>query len=325
MTYIASEEDLKLERDYVKLEGGDGGDGYGGTLCQAETSPSCRGAGGGERWSLWWWTKLVLGAVVAGILGAVIFKWVGPFVIEKPSEAFSSLEQLSHRSLTNKLEIKHCPIGSSIGIVPIINWEIETFSRTKLALIIFGSLTIFPSFLLPSSPSMWVAGMSFGYVYGFLLIIGAVSIGVSVPYFIGSLFYHRIQVWLDKYPKKASVIRLAGEGSLFNQFRAVAFIRISPFPYIIYNYCAVATDVKYGPYLLGTLVGMVPEIFVTLYTGIFINTLANASSGRRSMSVPEIILNVGGFCLTAAATAVVTLYAKKRLKELKMKERLVLR
>ncbi|KAL0373107.1 UNVERIFIED_CONTAM: hypothetical protein Scaly_0992300 [Sesamum calycinum] len=294
MTYIASEEDLKLERDYVKLEGGDGGDGYGGTLCQAETSPSCRGAGGGERWSLWWWTKLVLGAVVAGILGAVIFKWVGPFVIEK-------------------------------GIVPIINWEIETFSRTKLALIIFGSLTIFPSFLLPSSPSMWVAGMSFGYVYGFLLIIAAVSIGVSVPYFIGSLFYHRIQVWLDKYPKKASVIRLAGEGSLFNQFRAVAFIRISPFPYIIYNYCAVATDVKYGPYLLGTLVGMVPEIFVTLYTGIFINTLANASSGRRSMSVPEIILNVGGFCLTAAATAVVTLYAKKRLKELKMKERLVLR
>ncbi|KAL0296100.1 UNVERIFIED_CONTAM: Transmembrane protein 64 [Sesamum radiatum] len=245
MTYIASEEDLKLERDYVKLEGGDGGDGYGGTLCQAETSPSCRGAGGGERWSLWWWTKLVLGAVVAGILGAVIFKWVGPFVIEKPSEAFSSLQQ---------------------GIVPIINWEIETFSRTKLALIIFGSLTIFPSFLLPSSPSMWVAGMSFGYVYGFLLIIGAVSIGVSVPYFIGSLFYHRIQVWLDKYPKKASVIRLAGEGSLFNQFRAVAFIRISPFPYIIYNYCAVATDVKYGPYLLGTLVGMVPEIFVTLYT-----------------------------------------------------------
>ncbi|XP_020552825.1 transmembrane protein 64 isoform X2 [Sesamum indicum] len=235
MTYIASDEDLKLERDYVKLEGGDGGDGYGGALCQSETSPSCRGTGDGGWWSLWWWTKLVLGVVVAGILVAVIFKWVGPFVIDK-------------------------------GIVPIINWEIETFSRTKLALIIFGSLTIFPSFLLPSSPSMWVAGMTFGYVYGFLLIIGAVSIGVSVPYFIGSLFYHRIQVWLDKYPKKASVIRLAGEGSLFNQFRAVAFIRISPFPYIIYNYCAVATDVKYGPYLLGTLVGMVPEIFVTLYT-----------------------------------------------------------
>ena len=62
------------------------------------------------------------------------------------------------------------------------------------------------------------------------------------------------------------MIRLAGEGSLFNQFRAVALIRISPFPYIIYNYCAVATDVKFGPYFSGTLVGMVPEIFLTLYT-----------------------------------------------------------
>ncbi|EYU23203.1 hypothetical protein MIMGU_mgv1a022186mg [Erythranthe guttata] len=92
------------------------------------------------------------------------------------------------------------------------------------------------------------------------------AIGVSIPYFIGSLFYHRIHVWLERYPKRASIVKLAGEGSCFNQFRAVDLIRISPFPYVIYNYCAVATDVKYVPYLLGTLVGIVPEIFVALYT-----------------------------------------------------------
>lgn len=74
------------------------------------------------------------------------------------------------------------------------------------------------------------------------------------------------QAWLEKYPKKAAVLRAAGGGNWFHQFRAVALIRISPFPYIIYNYCAVATNVKYGPYICGTLVGVVPEIFVTLYT-----------------------------------------------------------
>lgn len=73
-------------------------------------------------------------------------------------------------------------------------------------------------------------------------------------------------MWLERYPKKASIIRLAGEGGSFNQFRAVALIRISPFPYVVYNYCAVATGVKYVPYLLGTLVGMIPEVFVALYT-----------------------------------------------------------
>ena len=77
----------------------------------------------------------------------------------------------------------------------MINWVQSTFSTTILGLIVFASLAIFPVFLIPSTPSMWVAGMTFGYGYGFLMIIGGVLIGSSIPYFIGSLFYHRIHVW----------------------------------------------------------------------------------------------------------------------------------
>lgn len=79
-------------------------------------------------------------------------------------------------------------------IIPIIIWQRKTFSTAVLALIVFGSLIIFPTILIPSTPSMWVAGMTFGYGYGFLLTIGAIPIGVSIPYVIGSHFYHRIHV-----------------------------------------------------------------------------------------------------------------------------------
>ena len=75
-----------------------------------------------------------------------------------------------------------------------------------------------------------------------------------------------VQGWLEKYPKKASIIRLAGEGNWFRQFGAVTLIRVSPFPYILFNYCSVATNVKYGPYIMGSLIGVVPEIFVAIYT-----------------------------------------------------------
>ncbi|XP_042004664.1 transmembrane protein 64-like isoform X2 [Salvia splendens] len=293
MTHNAGHGDLRLVGDYVKLEVGvGGGGGGGGAQCLKAVSPSC-GGGGEWRWLLWWWAKLLLVSLFIAVLLAVFLKWIGPFVMYKE-------------------------------IIPLINWERESFSTKHLALLIFASLTIFPSVLLPSSPSMWLAGMTFGYGYGFLLVVGGVIFGVSLPYFIGSLFYHKIQLWLERYPKRASVIRLAGEGSVFNQFRAVALIRISPFPYIIYNYCAVATDVKFGPYLLGTLVGMVPEIFLTLYTGIIIQTLADATDYQRTMSGSQILFNIGGFCITAAATVLVTLYAKKRLKELQMEEVLVL-
>lgn len=74
------------------------------------------------------------------------------------------------------------------------------------------------------------------------------------------------QGWLERYPKKASLIRLAGEGEWLDQFQAVALIRVSPFPYIIYNYCAVATNVRYGPYILGSVLGMVPDVLVAIYT-----------------------------------------------------------
>ncbi|XP_051137783.1 uncharacterized protein LOC127255997 [Andrographis paniculata] len=294
MTYNAADkEDLILGEGYVRLEEG----GAEGAQGRAETSTSgcCGGGsdvigdGGGWWWGWWWWAKLVLVVLFVGVLGLVFFKWIGPFFMDKE-------------------------------IIPIIVWERKTFSTAVIGILVFGTLAIFPTILIPSTPSMWVAGMTFGYGYGFLLIIGAVPFGVTLPYFIGLLFYHKIQVWLERYPKKASIIRLAGEGNWFNQFRAVALIRISPFPYVVYNYCAVATGVKYVPYLLGTLVGMIPEIFVALYTGILIKTLANASQDGQSLSAPQIIFNVIGFSLTVATTVIITLYAKRRIKELQMQE-----
>ncbi|GAB4856978.1 hypothetical protein Ancab_014891 [Ancistrocladus abbreviatus] len=239
------------------------------------------------------WAKFLLLLAFVGVLAAVFFIWIGPFLMDK-------------------------------GVIPVINWERSTFSFPVLTILLFVTMAIFPTLLLPSSPSMWMAGMTFGYGYGFLLIMSAVVIGVSLPYFMGSLFYHKIQRWLEKYPKNASIIRLAGEGDSFNQLRAVVLIRISPFPYIIYNYCAVATDVKFGPYFLGSLVGMVPDVFISIYTGILIKTLADASHGQHYLSAEQIIFNILGFGAAAATAIICTMFAKRRLSSLQLEEGLLL-
>ncbi|KAL9246777.1 hypothetical protein vseg_020270 [Gypsophila vaccaria] len=229
------------------------------------------------------WIKLFLLFVFLGGLAFVSVKWLGPFLMDK-------------------------------GITPIIRWETSTFSDPVLGLLLFITVALFPTILIPSTPSMWVAGMTFGYGYGFLLIMSAVIIGVSVPYLIGSIFHHKIQGWLERYPKRASLIKLAGEGEAFDQFRTVALIRISPFPYIIYNYCAVATGVKYVPYIMGSILGMVPDVLVAIYTGMLMKTLADASDQHHSLSAKEIILNVVGFAATVATTIICTILAKRRLK-----------
>ena len=80
-------------------------------------------------------------------------------------------------------------------VIPLMGWETRTFTRPVLALVLIGSLALLPVILMPSGPSMWVAGMTFGYGYGFLIIMVGTLIGISIPFFIARmLFQARIQV-----------------------------------------------------------------------------------------------------------------------------------
>ncbi|KAK8487278.1 hypothetical protein V6N13_093448 [Hibiscus sabdariffa] len=167
---------------------------------------------------------------------------------------------------------------------------------------------------------MWMAGMAYGYVKGMLLVMAGVSVGVSLPYFVGSVFHARIQRLLEKYPKEASILRLAGEGNWFHQFRTVTLIRISPLPYIMFNYAAWATNVRYTPYLMGTWVGMLPEVFIALYSGILIRSFAEATQDKRTLTPKQIILNVSGFCASVGATVFIGIRTKKRLDRLHEEE-----
>ncbi|XWS32301.1 hypothetical protein CRYUN_Cryun23aG0148100 [Craigia yunnanensis] len=118
---------------------------------------------------------------------------------------------------------------------------------------------------------------------------------------------------LDKHPKHASILRLAGEGNWLHQFQAVTLLRISPLPYVIFNYVVVATNVNYSPYLLGTLVGVVPDVFIALYSGIFIRSFAEATQDKKTLSTRQLVLNVVGFCASATATAFIGIHTKRRL------------
>lgn len=88
-------------------------------------------------------------------------------------------------------------------LLPIMEWEATAFGRPVLALVLIGSLALFPVVLIPSGPSMWLAGMIFGYGLGFLIIMVGTTIGMVLPYFIGLLFRERIHVrplnWMSTF------------------------------------------------------------------------------------------------------------------------------
>ncbi|THF99714.1 hypothetical protein TEA_001116 [Camellia sinensis var. sinensis] len=154
------------------------------------------------------WTKAILWCSITILILLIFAKWGVPFLFEKV-------------------------------ILPIMQWEATSLDRPVLALVLIASLAFFPVFLIPSGPSMWLAGMIFGYGIGFIIIMVGTTIGMILPYLIGLLFREQIHQWLMRWPKKAAMIRLVGEGNWFHQFQVVTLFRVSPFPYTIFNYAVV--------------------------------------------------------------------------------------
>ncbi|XP_048135178.1 transmembrane protein 64 isoform X2 [Rhodamnia argentea] len=236
-----------------------------------------------------WWTKTLSLLTIVSIIVLVFLNWGVPFLLEKV-------------------------------LYPIMQWEATAFGRPVLALVLVGSLAFFPVLLIPSGPSMWLAGMIFGYGLGFVIIMVGTTIGMVLPYSIGLLFRDRIHQWLKRWPRNAALLRLAGEGSWFHQFQVVALFRISPFPYTIFNYAVVVTRLHFWPYLSGSIAGMVPEAFLYIYSGRLMRTFADVKMGNHHLTTAEIVYNVVSFIVAVVTTVAFTVYAKRALSELEKKE-----
>lgn len=234
---------------------------------------------------MWWVRVLIFCSVGIGFI-VILLKWGVPFLFEKV-------------------------------LLPMMQWEATAFGRPVLGVVLVASLAFFPVFLIPSGPSMWLAGMIFGYGIGFVIIMIGTTVGMIFPYLVGLLFRDRIHQWLKRWPEKAAMLRLAGEGNWFHQFRVVALFRVSPFPYTIFNYAIAVTNMRFWPYLWGSVAGMVPEAFVYIYSGRLIRTFADVKYGKHHLTWVEIVYNIISFIVMIFTIVAFTMYAKRALDELK--------
>uniref|UniRef100_A0A0D9X1W1 VTT domain-containing protein n=1 Tax=Leersia perrieri TaxID=77586 RepID=A0A0D9X1W1_9ORYZ len=236
------------------------------------------------------WMRLVVGGILVGLVVFAFYEWGLPLLSQKV-------------------------------LVPIMRWEARSFGCHVLAIVLIASLAIFPVVFLPSSPSMWLTGIIFGYGFGFLIIMVGTAIGMSIPYFIGSLFRERLHGWLQKkWPREIALVELASKGSWFKQFRVIVLLRISPFPYSMLNYTVTVTQIKYGPYICGSVVGMVPDAFVNIYSGRLILTLADLKYHNHKMTTVEIVYNVISITVAFLIAIGFTIYAKRALDNMERSE-----
>ncbi|CAN6226239.1 unnamed protein product [Urochloa humidicola] len=132
-----------------------------------------------------------------------------------------------------------------------------------------------------------------------------------------SCLFVDIQLWLEKkWPRQIALIKLAGEGSWFRQFRVVALLRISPFPYALLNYAVTVTEMKFNPYICGSVVGMIPDVLINIYSGRLIRTLAELDYHKHRMTTVEIVYNVISVIVAVVFAIGFTIYARRALDDM---------
>src|SRR5512134_184380 len=113
---------------------------------------------------------------------------------------------------------------------------------------------------LPASPFTIAGAVIFGKFHGMIYNLVADTIGASASFFLGRYllrglardFLETKLPWLDR--------KAAEEG-----FSVVFYLRIFWFPFIVLNYAAGATKIRFRDYLLGTVLGLLPPVFIFTY------------------------------------------------------------
>jgi uncharacterized membrane protein YdjX (TVP38/TMEM64 family) len=127
--------------------------------------------------------------------------------------------------------------------------------------------------LLPATPFTIAGAVIFGKFHGMLYNLAADTLGASISFYLGRYFLHGVargflenrMPWLDR--------KAAEEG-----FSVIFYLRIFWFPFIVLNYAAGATRIRFRDYLLGTVLGLLPPVFIFTY---FVGAMRDALATYR--------------------------------------------
>jgi uncharacterized membrane protein YdjX (TVP38/TMEM64 family) len=133
-------------------------------------------------------------------------------------------------------------------------------STGPLGAVVFILVYALGSLVAPVTPFSIAGAVIFGKFHGMFYNLAADVLGATIAFFLGRYFLHGVArkfletklPWLDR--------KAAEEG-----FSVIFYLRIFWFPFIVLNYAAGATRIRFRDYFLGTTLGLIPPVFIFTY------------------------------------------------------------
>lgn len=165
-----------------------------------------------------------------------------------------------------------------------------------------GALLFIVGLIIVSFPFGWgyiVLNVAAGYLYGFVLGMGLVMVGVLIGTFLAHLVCKRLlTTWVvnkvGNSEQLSAVIRVVEGGS---GLKVVALARLTPIPFGLQNAVFSITDVSLPNYLVASSVGLLPTQLLNSYLGTTLRTMEDviaeqSISGYLVFSL-QIIISIG--------------------------------
>ena len=165
-------------------------------------------------------------------------------------------------------------------------------------------------FMVPGSILTLAAGVLFGVALGVALVSLAATLGACCAFLVGRFLTRDwVESRLEAMPRFRALDRaVARRGWLI-----VLLARLSVvIPYNLLNYALGLTNVRFGAYLFGTLVGMQPAIFLYVYLGSVAGSLASLEQTGAPL-IPQSLF-ITGLIVTAILILVIARLTARALR-----------
>lgn len=207
---------------------------------------------------------------------------------------------------------------AALAFLPLSDWLRELAARARAlgdpGAFLFMALFVPACVLgLPGTPITLFCG----YVYGFWPTWPAAilmsNLGASAAFLVSrGLLASWVRGRLARHPRLGAVHRAIGERSL----RLVFLLRLTPaIPFNGLNYALGVTPIRYGPYALGTLLGMLPGTTVNTYTAATLGALGRSLDEEVALGAWGWTLLVLRLAAAVLVTVLVTRLARRALAE----------
>ncbi|CAN5141726.1 hypothetical protein BH24PSE2_BH24PSE2_05070 [soil metagenome] len=132
--------------------------------------------------------------------------------------------------------------------------------------VVFAAVYIVATVLLvPAWPLTIVAGLVYGVLIGFPLVLGAATVGATLAFLVSR---HLLRKQVEKKAAERDLFRAVDRAISDKGWRVVGLLRLSPVvPFNLQNYLYGITGVSFWHYVAATFVGMMPGTLMYVYLG----------------------------------------------------------